>query len=77
MVVNAASRLSDPKYKNEFYVEGNKLFCSSCNTVVDFIRKSTIDNHLNSERHLSLKRSHALSKDSIVALNFLCFNKPN
>ena len=36
--------------KTKFYANGGKLFCRSCNFVVNHIRKDTIDKHIKSKK---------------------------
>ena len=38
--------------KTNFYADGGKLFCKSCNVVVNHIRKDTIDKHIKSKKHV-------------------------
>ena len=38
--------------KANFYADGGKLFCRSCNIVVDHFRKNTVDKHVNSKKHV-------------------------
>ena len=37
--------------KGTFFVDDNLMFCSSCNIVVDHLRKSVVDKHLQSDTH--------------------------
>ena len=54
IIVNATEHLAkDPKYKSDFYASGEKLFCKACQVVVNYEKKSTIDNHLKSDGHNS------------------------
>jgi len=39
------------EYQNTFNVIQQQLVCKSCNTVVDYVKKSIIDQHLNSLKH--------------------------
>ena len=34
------------QYPGVFYVDNRLLFCSTCNVVVDYVRKSVLDKHL-------------------------------
>lgn len=43
------------KQYDVFYADGDKLFCKVCNVVVNHIRKSTCDNHINSSKHLEVR----------------------
>uniref|UniRef100_A0A9J7XIM7 U1-type domain-containing protein n=1 Tax=Cyprinus carpio carpio TaxID=630221 RepID=A0A9J7XIM7_CYPCA len=40
------------KYPNMLHESGGKLFCSLCNKILDYKRKSTIDYHLSGSKHL-------------------------
>ncbi|CAG8591327.1 1207_t:CDS:2 [Scutellospora calospora] len=51
MVSAAERRVEKPEYKTNFYVDGQKLFCEVCQHVVDYTRKSIVDNHLKSDKH--------------------------
>ena len=51
-MVTASERLSKhPLYRNDFYVEGGKLFCRFCQDTIRHEKKSIIDNHLESNSH--------------------------
>lgn len=40
------------KYPDMLHESGGKLFCSLCNKILDYKRKSTIDYHLSGSKHL-------------------------
>ena len=46
--VSAAQRAREYA-SGKFYESGGKLFCRSCNVVVDHVRKSIVDQHLKSK----------------------------
>jgi hypothetical protein len=51
-MINATERQREcDLYKENFYVEGNKLFCVFCNCVIDHTKKSLLDQHLKTEKH--------------------------
>ncbi|CAG8852418.1 21985_t:CDS:1, partial [Gigaspora margarita] len=50
MVSATERRVETTEYKKNFYVDGQKLFCEFCQHV-DHTRKSTVDNHLKSDKH--------------------------
>ena len=53
-MVSASERLTkNSKYKSDFYASGGKLFCKTCDVVVNHEKKSTVDNHLKSDMHIS------------------------
>ncbi|CAG8534452.1 21003_t:CDS:1, partial [Cetraspora pellucida] len=53
-MVTATEHLAkNPKYKSDFYVSGRKLFCKVCQVIVNYEKKSTIDNYLKSDKHTS------------------------
>ena len=45
------------EYKDIFRVDDNILFCNYCNISVDWKRKSIVDNHCNSQKHISNVKS--------------------
>jgi len=49
--VSATDRAKQYK-KSEVFEDGGKLFCRSCNVVLNHQRKSTVDNHFKSDAHL-------------------------
>ena len=52
--VSAADRAK--QYKNcEVFEDGGKLFCRSCNVVLNHQRKSTVDNHFKPDAHLKFE----------------------
>ena len=53
MVSATECRVETSEYKKNFYIDGQKLFCEFCQHVVDHTRKSTVDNHLRSDKHKS------------------------
>ncbi|CAG8810025.1 18448_t:CDS:1, partial [Racocetra persica] len=53
MVSPDERRLENAEYKKNFYVDGQKLFCTFCQHVVDYTKKSTLDSHLKSDKHKS------------------------
>ena len=52
LFINAHDRAKE--YPN-MHAEGNVLLCTICNVVIDHQRKSTIDDHLKSKKHLKRK----------------------
>ena len=51
--VNITAKVRANQYASRtFHVDDGLLFCSKCNAVIDHIRKSTVDDHLKSKRHL-------------------------
>jgi hypothetical protein len=62
MGISASDRVRYSKlYQEEFYVDGVKLFCRSCNVLINHDRKTTLDSHLESQKH---KKAKNLSKGS-------------
>lgn len=62
---SAADRIRNSRlYQQEFYVDGIKLFCRSCNVLINHDRKSTLDSHLESQKHKKAKNS--LEESSII-----------
>ena len=47
--ISAAFRAQE--FKTHFYESGGKLFCKTCNVVVDHTRKFVIKQHLASKKH--------------------------
>jgi hypothetical protein len=58
MVSAAARRLETQEYKEIFYIEDSKLRCRYCTTVVNHEKKSVVDNHLQSKRHIAAKKNY-------------------
>ena len=50
--VNISAKDRARKYpEGTFHVDDDLLFCSSCNIVVDHLRKCVVDKHLEAESH--------------------------
>lgn len=45
------------QFAKQTHVSGNKLFCSSCNIVLDHTRKSSVTQHLTSTKHQNKERT--------------------
>ena len=43
------------QFKEDCYMDGERLFCKTCNLVLEWARKSVIDDHLRSKKHLKRK----------------------
>jgi hypothetical protein len=56
------------EYKNIFRVDDNILFCNYCNISVDWKRKSTVDNHCKSQKHISHIKSHEKTQNNNTQL---------
>ena len=53
--ITASARAKE--FPNELHADGGKLFCSTCNIVLDHCRKSTVKDHLSkSAKHLEKKK---------------------
>ena len=50
--------------KTTFYADGGKLFCRSCNVVVDHFRKDTVEKHVKSKKHVA--KALATIVDTII-----------
>ena len=48
----ATTKEREREYKGVYHANGDRLFCTSCNLVVDHSRKITLDRHLKSTKHL-------------------------
>ena len=59
-VVKTPSASSKPKTRSHLPVDDGRLFCSSCNMVVDYLRKFVVDKHLEAASH----KRNAERKDS-------------
>ena len=46
-----------------YYEDDGRLFCSLCNLVVDHTRKSTIERHIKSERHVQKQQEKYKEKE--------------
>ncbi|GBC41438.2 CGG triplet repeat-binding protein 1 [Rhizophagus irregularis DAOM 181602=DAOM 197198] len=46
------------EYEDIFRVDDKVLFCNYCNVSVEWRQKSTVDNHCNSQKHISNMESH-------------------
>lgn len=61
--VNIAANDRARKYpEGTFHVDDDLLFCSSCNIVVDHLRKCVVDKHLEAESHKRNAEKNALGK---------------
>jgi hypothetical protein len=49
--VNISSKNRARKYPEGTFFVDDGLFCSSCNIVIDHLRKSVIENHLKADVH--------------------------
>lgn len=68
-MVSASERLTkNPKYKPDFYASGGKLFCKVCEVVINHEKKSTIDNDLKSDGHISKTQSPVQSTSHQVGI---------
>ena len=61
----------------EFRVGNGILFCNSCDHSVDWKRKSTIDDHLNSKTHKTKKFFTKINNINFNKHLFLPFLPPN
>lgn len=48
----------------KLHVDGDRLFCTSCNLVVDHERKSSVQAHLRTAKHEDSKRKYEESATS-------------
>ncbi len=53
--ITAQMRAQDPQFSSDFYVDGDKLFCSFCQHTVDWQRKDTLVDHMKSAKHVKNK----------------------
>lgn len=61
--VNISANDRARKYpEGTFHVDDDLLFCSSCNIVVDHLRKCVVDKHLEAESHKRNAEKNALGK---------------
>ena len=51
MVSATERRLENPEYKKNFYIDGQKLFCEFCQSILDHKKKSTLNTYLKSDKH--------------------------
>lgn len=59
LAVNVDANDRSRKYpKGTFHVDDGLMFCSTCNIVVDHIRKSVVDKHLEAVSHKKLLEKH-------------------
>ena len=49
-----------------FHVDDDLLFCSSCNIVVDHLRKCVVDKHLEAESHKRNAEKNAVGKQKTM-----------
>ena len=49
-----------------FHVDDGQMFCSSCNKVIDHLRKSVVDKHLESAVHKQKAERHQGSKQQTL-----------
>ncbi|GBC16444.2 CGG triplet repeat-binding protein 1 [Rhizophagus irregularis DAOM 181602=DAOM 197198] len=52
------------EYKDIFRVDDSILFCNYCNISVDWKRKSTVDNHCKSQKHISNVKSQKKTQNN-------------
>ena len=52
------------EYKDIFRVDDSILFCNYCNVSIDWKRKSTVDNHCKSQKHLSNVKSQEKTQNN-------------
>ncbi|EDO50027.1 predicted protein, partial [Nematostella vectensis] len=65
------------KYTSEtFHVDNKLLFCSTFNIVVDHLRKSKVDKHLQSNSHFEKKSRADKFKQQTVNTAFQCKTEP-
>lgn len=62
---NVSPETRAKQYPESFYASGDRLFCKVCNVVVNHIRKSTLDAHLLSSKHLILELKDKSKKKKV------------
>ena len=58
---NTSVKEREKQYKGTFHADDNRLFCIICNLVVDHSRKSTLEKHVKSVKHI--KRANKCESD--------------
>ena len=71
--VNAFTR--EKEYPGQFYVDNDLLFCKSCCHSINHEKKSTIDDHLKSKKHLERKGGSLASKETKRQITIETANK--
>ena len=66
---------TEKEYPGQFYVDNGLLFCKSCCHSINYEKKSTIDDHLKSKKHLERKRVSLASKETKRQLTIETANK--
>jgi len=74
MVSPTERRLESSEYKENFYVEGQKLFCKFCSYILDHMKKFTLDIYLKSNKYIS--NIHNTIKE-VYQITFNTYNSLN
>lgn len=71
--VNITAKERARKYpEGTFHVDDGLLFCSSCNVVIDYLRKSVVDRHLDSVSHKQNVEKNQRSKQKTLKTVLNC-----
>jgi len=62
--VSARQRAADAEFSGQLYEDGGLLFCKICNLVIDHTRRSSIQNHIKSAKHLKRQEDAAITSDT-------------
>lgn len=73
LAVNISPADRAKKYpKGTFHADKKVMFCSSCNQIVDHIRKSVVDKHLESTTHKENEKKSVKHKQQTLQTAFEC-----
>ena len=54
------------KYQEDFYIDNNKLYCILCKHIINYSRKSILNNHLKSKNHKNKKQNLTTNQETII-----------
>ena len=75
LAVHKSAKDRAAQYPGVFHADNGLLFCSSCNVVLDHLRKSILDKHLDSSSHKK-KANQADGKQQTIKTAFECKTRP-
>ena len=76
LAVNKTAKDRVCQYPGVFHSDNGLLFCSTCNVVLDHLRKSVLDKHLESSMHKKKASQSTNGKQQTIKTAFECKTRP-
>jgi len=70
--VSARQRATETEFKGQFYDDDGLLFCKLCNQVVEHVRRSSIQSHMKSAKHLKRQKELHEEAETRKVQHFCC-----